>query len=292
MKYGLVDIGSNTVVLVIYNVTDLNTMPTYLVHESNAVRLVSYIKDGHMQEEGIQKAVHVLHEYKDILEQNKVEQAFAFITEPARGIDNCQQMLDAFQESGFTVQALTGKEEAEFDFFGSQLAYSQIASGNAFDIGGGSTEFITFKDHSIVEATSIPYGCVRLSQLPLDFNLVNKIVSDTLLQYPLLNSIKNEVLIGIGGTCRAVYKLMDATYHTGQLMDVKQIQTLYQMLIEQDSATINQMKKVINKDRQAVLLPGMNMLLAIANQFQATQIRFSPGCVREGFLYHQIKDSF
>ena len=47
------------------------------------------------------------------MESNK--EYYAFITEPARNIDNYEEMHQRFLEEGFDVQALSGQEEAEFD---------------------------------------------------------------------------------------------------------------------------------------------------------------------------------
>ena len=291
MKYGLVDMGSNTVVLVIYEVNNLDEMPTVLVHESTPVRLVSYIKDGHMDHKGILKAKEVLREYLTIIEEVGIETYYAFMTEPARNIDNLDEMLKEFEEVGFKVEALTGKQEAEYDFAGSQLAYHEIPSGNAFDIGGGSTELITFENHTIKEAVSIPYGCVRLSQLPIEKEFVDTILKETFEEYPLLNSIKNDVLIGIGGTCRATYQVINAIHHTGKRFPVEYAEELYTKLLNEDSEVQEVLKRELNKNRRQVLLPGLNMLLGITRIFNAKEIQFSTGCVREGFLYNKIKNS-
>ena len=291
MRVGLVDIGSNTVVLVIYKVESLEEMPITIRHESNAVRLVNYIQDQHMDKEGIEKAAAVLAEYKKILEEADIKEYYAFITEPARNIDNYEEMHQRFLEEGFDVQALSGQEEAEFDFFGSQLSYHEISTGNAFDIGGGSTELITFKDHQIVEAVSIPYGCVRLSEMPLSKQLVDSILSNTFNQHPTLHSNHNSVLIGIGGTCRATYKMMDALHHTGTKFPVEYAKRLYDNLLHKNPSTLKVLQETLNENRQQVFLPGLNMLLAIAKVFDAKEIQFSQGCVREGFLYHKIKNS-
>lgn len=291
MKYGLVDMGSNTVVLVIYEVNNLDEMPTVLVHESTPVRLVSYIKDGHMNRKGILKAKEVLREYHTIIEEVGVETYYAFMTEPARNIDNLEEMLKEFEEVGFKVEALTGKQEAEYDFAGSQLSYHEIPSGNAFDIGGGSTELITFENHTIKEAVSIPYGCVRLSQLPIEKEFVDDILKETFQEYPLLNSIKNDVLIGIGGTCRATYQVINAIHHTGKRFPVEYAEELYTNLLNENPEVQEILKRELNKNRRQVLLPGLNMLLGITRIFNAKEIQFSTGCVREGFLYHKLKNS-
>ena len=148
MQFGVIDIGSNTVVLIIYEL--VNEFPKVIFHTSSHVHLVSYIENHVMKEEGIEKTCNVLKEYKKILEEYQIKEYKAFITEPHRNIDNRKEMLQAFSNCGIEVIALSGKEEAELDYLGSLIDTKFISTGTAFDIGGGSTEFISFKDKSLV----------------------------------------------------------------------------------------------------------------------------------------------
>ena len=147
MQFGVIDIGSNTVVLIIYEL--VNEFPKVIFHTSSHVHLVSYIENPVMKEEGIEKTCNVLKEYKKILEEYQIKEYKAFITEPHRNIDNRKEMLQAFSNCGIEVIALSGKEEAELDYLGSLIDTKFISTGTAFDIGGGSTEFISFKENNI-----------------------------------------------------------------------------------------------------------------------------------------------
>ncbi len=185
-KQAILDIGSNTVVLLIYKIHEDNSFEI-IHHDSNAVHLVSYNKNGHMEQEGIDKTVEVLKQYRSYLNEQGIQETYGFVTEPWRNIDNATQMLEAFSACGFNIKPLTGEEEAAFDFIGSRLDTSDIPTGFAFDVGGGSTELISFANNRIVEATSIPLGCVRLKQLPLDSNKPQEQVLQALLSKPYQN---------------------------------------------------------------------------------------------------------
>ena len=97
-------------------------------------------------------------------------------------------------------------------------------------------------------------------------------------------------MVGIGGTCRALGLVCDALYHTGDLMPVERIETIYQNLLSQEENTIAVMKEVVNPARQEVFLPGVNMLVSILRNFQIKNVRISKGCVREGILLEVMKD--
>ena len=242
MQKGVIDIGSNTIVLNIYELKE--NIPIVTFHESNATHLVGYIENKVMKEEGILKACEVLKHYVSILKEKNIESYKAFITEPARNITNKEEMLNAFSSCDLEVIALTGEEEAEYDYLGSKLIdSSSIHTGNAFDIGGGSTELVSFKDDVILEAISIPVGCVRLSKEPVVASLTDNYMQEAFNQYPKLQEVSSETIIGIGGTARATLKFYKHVYQSdSNNIEVEKLIPIYTALMNQDEDMINKMK--------------------------------------------------
>lgn len=288
MQKGVIDIGSNTIVLNIYELKE--NIPIVTFHESNATHLVGYIENKVMKEEGILKACEVLKHYVSILKEKNIESYKAFITEPARNITNKEEMLNAFSSCDLEVIALTGEEEAEYDYLGSKLIdSSSIHTGNAFDIGGGSTELVSFKDDVILEAISIPVGCVRLSKEPVVASLTDNYMQEAFNQYPKLQEVSSETIIGIGGTARATLKLYKYVYQSdSNNIEVEKLIPIYTALMNQDEDMINKMKASVDKGRQPVYLSGLNMLMSIVKAYKVKHIFISSGCVREGFLTKQL----
>lgn len=284
MQKGVIDIGSNTIVLNIYECD--KSIPKVVFHKSSATHLVGYIENKVMGKDGIEKACLVLKEYVSILQEKNIHEYKAFITEPARNIENKEEMLNAFRNCGLEVIALTGKEEAEYDYLGSKcIDTAEIKSGNAFDIGGGSTEFISFKEDEVLEAISIPVGCVRLSKEPVLPSITDKYMSDTFSQYPKLQEIHSDTIIGIGGTARATLKLYQHVYKTSSnIIEIEKLIPIYEGLMKQDEDMVNQMKASVDKGRQPVYLSGLNMLMSIVKAYNVKRVFISAGCVREGFL--------
>ncbi len=288
MQKGVIDIGSNTIVLNIYELKD--NIPTVTFHESSATHLVGYIENKVMKEEGIIKASEVLKHYVSILKEKNITNYKAFITEPARNITNNEEMLNAFSSCDLEVIALTGEEEAEYDYLGSKLIdSSSIHTGNAFDIGGGSTELVSFRDDVILEAVSIPVGCVRLSKEPIKASLTDNYMHDTFSKYPKLQEVSSEIIIGIGGTARATLNLYKHVYQSdSNIIEVEKLIPIYTALMNQDEEMIQHMKASVDKGRQPVYLSGLNMLMSIVKAYKVKQIFISKGCVREGFLTKRL----
>ncbi len=286
-KTGIIDIGSNTVVLIIYDSTDPIHVQEYC---SEPVRLVSYNHNGIMSKEGIEKTLEVLDTYRKILEKQNVTKVGAFITEPWRNLKNTDELIDGLARSGFEIEPLSGRREAELDFYGSRMDCSDIATGNAFDVGGGSSELISFIDGEIHEALSLPIGAVRLKELPVDPSIPEQYMKDAFLKAPKLLDTPSPVIVGIGGTARATGLLGNALF-PGEVLTVRHVETMLEKLLAEEPVTIAAMKSVISPGRWAVLAPGMNMLLGIMKAYHAETLRISEGCVREGYLLTHFKQS-
>ncbi len=277
-KIAIVDIGSNTVVLNIYEKKD--ALLSLLQSHSAPVGLVRYIQSRHMQEEGIQAAVTVLHAYQNKIREQRVDTVYAFITEPARRIDNRSELLSAFQQAGFNVDALSGEQEATYDYLGTRMDCARIQTGIAFDVGGGSTELIAFQNEKVLEAVSLPLGCVRLQTLPVTDETVDTPIRLTLRNHPRLTSVPSATVIGIGGTCRAAASVL----HSKQCMHASALFDLRDRLKQNDPDSVARMQEAVATIRQAVFLPGLNMICAILKAFGAETIRLSTCGVREGYL--------
>ena len=282
--YGVIDIGSNTIVLIIYDSADPVHVKDYY---SEPVHLVSYNIGGRMQEEGIQKAKDVLEQYRVILLAQKVSKIFAFITEPWRRLSNAQEFLSQLNECGIRIDPLSGREEAEYDFYGSRIDCSDVLTGNAVDIGGGSTELISFIDGRIHEAYSLPAGCVRLSTMPVTPEVPQQFLNDAFKAAPALLDTPSSLLIGIGGTCRAC-GLLAMELWPDMPITRSTVHTMLENLLKEDEETVSAMKRVITPGRWSVLAPGLNMLAQVMDAYGAETLRISEGCVREGYLLKHI----
>lgn len=116
--YGVIDIGSNTIRLMVYRVEDGAIHP--VLNKKYATGLVGYINSkGRMSKEGIRKAVEILSELRAVTQQIRLREIFPFATASLRNITNTEEVLQAIQEaSGFSVRVLSGQEEATFDYYG------------------------------------------------------------------------------------------------------------------------------------------------------------------------------
>lgn len=286
-QYAIADIGSNTIVLLVYKIVE--NYPTAILHISTPAHLIDYVdEDRIMSKEGIHKATEVLQSYADKLDEMQVQYRFADITEPCR-IQNKEELVQSLQTTGWDIYPLSGSEEALYDFLGTKYSYPNLIDGIAFDVGGGSTELISFKNGQPIDAMSFPLGCVRLRHLPIDTPECEREILSALKEYPSLN-ITCEELIGIGGTMRAAGKVYQDLFHEELTIEVIKLQEIFDKLCMHDSAYEEVMKANVDPSRQPVFLPGLHMILEIARIYHAKHILISKTGIREGFLQIRLEE--
>lgn len=144
MIYGIIDLGSNTIRLSFYKYE--NGEIILLLNKKTMAGIAGYVKDGRLSKEGIKIACDVLKQYKEIINNFGLEKVFAFATASLRNISNTDEAVTEIKEiTGFTVDIVLGEVEAIYDFIGASKALD-IKEGIVFDIGGGSTEILMYKN--------------------------------------------------------------------------------------------------------------------------------------------------
>ena len=131
MLQAMIDIGSNTIRMAVYEIKDGHA--TQVMKRKHTVGLSAYVKEGVMQEEGVRRASEVVAEYREFLEGMGVENMIAFTTAALRNAKNSAEAVAALEaRTGLSIRVITGEEEAAFDFAG---AIHDLARTNfKFDI--------------------------------------------------------------------------------------------------------------------------------------------------------------
>ena len=157
MRYAIVDIGSNTVRMNVYDVG--KNKITQLFSKKTVAGLSSYLQDGHLTQKGINKASKILSSYRYIAELLGAEKFLPFATASLRNIGNADEAVNAINKNAkVTIDLIQGRDEALYGFRGLTLG-TKVNSGVMFDIGGGSTEVIHIQDGTVQRAESIPSIC-------------------------------------------------------------------------------------------------------------------------------------
>ena len=159
-KYASIDIGTNTLLLLIAKVENKKINVIKDIH--GIARLGEGSNDKIILENAMIRAEKLLREYRLIIEKEAVEEIKIVATSAIRNSKNKDYVLSRLSEAiGHDILVISGDEEANLSFIGS------VENGNdntVFDIGGGSTELIVGKQDTISYRKSIEIGAVKISE--------------------------------------------------------------------------------------------------------------------------------
>lgn len=296
MTYGVIDVGSNTIRLCIYDVENKKIKPMF--NNKTTAGLIGYVNNGELSRRGIKKACDVLGGYKEMLTHTQVEKLFVFATASLRNISNTDEALQTIRETtGLDVDVLTGYEEATLDFRGAAHAMN-LDKGLMVDIGGGSTEVLVYDRNNIQDAASIPLGSLSLYKRYVsklfpkkeeEKEIREKVLAE-LKKIKFLRDRKFPALLGIGGTIRAVKNMNNDMFGLPRQNDQLSAEKISLLLKELQGEEKSTLKKVLDvaPDRVHTLIPGMLILDTICSVFCCEEVRISNYGVREGYLYKKV----
>ncbi|MDX2828679.1 Ppx/GppA family phosphatase, partial [Streptomyces ipomoeae] len=165
MRLGVLDVGSNTVHLL---VVDAHPGARPLPAHSHKVelRLAQLLDEaGAIDPDGVEKLIGVVHEALQAAEDKGVEEMLPFATSAVREASNADDVLARVKdETGVELQVLTGAEEARLTFLAVRRWFGWSAGKLlVLDIGGGSLEIAYGIDEEPDAAVSLPLGAGRLT---------------------------------------------------------------------------------------------------------------------------------
>ncbi len=296
MKQAIIDIGSNSMRLTLYEIDEQYFK--ILFREKVMAGLAGYVEKGVLTKEGIECAYRGLSEFKETLDSLNIENTAVFATASLRNIVNTDEAIASLESStGYKIEVISGEEEAMYGYFGAMHEH-KIADGAIVDIGGASTEIVTLKEGRPTTATSHGIGSLSLYRecvkniLPGKGSftrLQNKI--EERLNKNTLTDFGNELtLLCVGGTARAVMAIARKIYSlpddcneiTGH-----QFKKICSLLFKADRNAANIILKT-EPDRIHTLIPGLMILCRIFDILGCDKIIVSRYGVREGYLCQKI----
>lgn len=296
--YGVIDIGSNTIRMVIYKVENGQLKP--MINKKAAVGLAGYVsKDNNLKKSGILQTVEVLNQFDEILQRMNIEEIFPFATASLRNINNSEEVLKCIKErTPFDVQIISGEQEALFDYYGA-LQNMNMDSGMMIDVGGGSTELVFYKNEKIIKAISLPIGSLNMREKYVSAIVPNQkevaqIVKEVkkqleMAKLPKFESICDDIC-AVGGTARAVYKVVSSKrVVTDASYDVNKLAELVDMAADEDEKLVEQILKIA-PERIHTFIPGLLIIQTIAEEYKSKKVNTSYYGVREGYLHNVLKE--
>lgn len=293
MKCGIVDIGSNTIQLAVYQWEGATFQP--LFNQWETVGLAGYVEGGALSPDGIASACRTLERFAALLDNLEIGDMRVFATASLRNITNSAQALSAIQNRlGLDVALLSGETEARLSFRGAMWS-GGASSGLLTDIGGGSTELVSYIGGAMTSEVSLPVGVVslfskfvdRLFPNPAELSAMEAHMA-RLLGETHISAAQN--VIGVGGTVRAVLGLCNTLSGAdleNRMVSSREVDFLYSALVTGDKDALRLLLRGA-PDRLHTVLPGLVILRAIQAASGWETLTMSTTGVREGYLLERV----
>lgn len=165
MRLASIDIGTNSTRLLIFERSDTMNLQ-YIDYREEMTQLGAGLSnEKRLSSDAMQRVIAVLNEYKKLCAQAKIQHIRIFATSATRdAVNRLEFMQRILQQTQLECQILSGKEEAEYSFFGAVSDFQPDGDFAVCDIGGGSTEIIFARKKKIHCSISLNIGSSRLTR--------------------------------------------------------------------------------------------------------------------------------
>ncbi|HQF03644.1 MAG TPA: Ppx/GppA phosphatase family protein [Phycicoccus sp.] len=167
MRLGVIDVGSNTVHLLVVDAHSGGAQPLPTSSHKIALRLSEHVEDdGRIAEAGRDRLASFVDECLHVGEDQGVEELLGFATSAIREAPNGDDVLTFVKDrTGVTLDVLSGPDEAKLTFLAIRRWFGWSAGTLLMvDIGGGSLELAQGMDEDPDVAVSLPLGAGRITR--------------------------------------------------------------------------------------------------------------------------------
>lgn len=303
MRLGVIDVGSNTVHLL---VVDAHHGAHPLPASSHKIELkLSELSDddGKISDDGARQLSDFVDECLTIAEDQGIEDLLAFATSAIREAPNGEQVLASVrQKTGVDLQVLSGQDEARLTFLAARRWFGW-SSGRLLcvDIGGGSLEMAAGIDEVPDVAISLPLGAGRLSrELPgdppesEDVRLIRKTVRSEIARVVRdLNRLgAPDRVVGTSKTIRSLARITGAAPsgegpYVARRLRRSDLDELLPRLAEMPAARRAELPGV-SQSRAHQLLAGGIVAKAAMDLLDIESLDVCPWALREGVILRRL----
>jgi exopolyphosphatase/guanosine-5'-triphosphate,3'-diphosphate pyrophosphatase len=288
---GIIDIGSNSVRLVVYDGAVRAAAP--LFNEKVLCGLGrSVASTGKLGRESTERALSALARFHAIARILGVKNLRAIATAAVREASDGRDFIARGEKAaGVRIEVLSGEKEAALAASGIRMGFTS-PSGIAGDLGGGSLELIDISGETLNEAATLPLGGLRLIDTTGD--KLDKALSAAdaeVGRVGWLSKGKGRIFYAVGGTWRALAKMhMEGRNYPLRVMHGYAIPAAEAIAF---CETVRRARKLtqlpgiaeVARARREVLPYGALVLERVLKAIEPSEVVFSVFGIREGLLF-------
>jgi len=299
-----IDIGTNTVLLLIAEVDENSVEITPLLNEYRMPRIGRGLKlNKNIVVDRMDKLFDVLSEYQSIISKYNVDDVLVTATNALRIAANSTEIIERIKKQlSWNVNIISGKTEAEFAFLGAVPVSIKNKSNLVIDIGGGSTELILGKENNIQYRKSFQIGSVSATENylkhspPIDKELSELEFDLQTIFAEIKTNLAPDLTYSIAGTPTTLFcmvngiKKYDDSIVEGGILNYEDINRIIQDLKILIPKEIKNRYGKIMQGREDIILGGSIILLNIMYLLNLSEVIVSSKGIRYGAIVSFIKE--
>ena len=295
-RVGIVDVGSNSIRLVVYD--GLARSPVPIFNEKALCGLARALPEtGRLDPQGIDHAIRTISRFLALASAMNVSPLHVVATAAVRDAADGSQFVDRVErELGVTIRVLSGEEEAQL--VGAAVAATiPMADGIVGDIGGGSLELVEVKKGRVENAATLPLGVLRFDLSSKQrIKAAVKTIDQSIAAVPWLENLADRTLYPVGGAWRAFARLdMAWNEYPLQVIDHYVIRrTKAAKLIDLvKNMSPGSLEKItaVGARRRETLRPAALVLDRILAVGRPRELVFAAAGLREGLLFDLLPEA-
>lgn len=299
-KFAIIDIGSNTMRLVIYR-NEKNGRLKEIENIKTMARLRNHLDDRqYLDRAGMNMLISTLKNFEEIINYHDIQNINAVATATIRHAKNQHEILENIQTfTNLNVKILSEYEEAYYGYL-AVINSTSITEGITVDVGGGSTEVTYFRDRKLIYYHSFPFGALSLRKQFMEGPVptAEELLQLTSFLHEEINTVewirdKGVPIIGIGGSARSIAQIDQRRkmYPLGGLhqyeMNGDDLRNVKDSLIY---LPFEKLKCVegLSEDRADIIIPALEVFTNIYKNTNASSFILSRKGLREGLVYEEL----
>ena len=288
---GVIDIGSNSVRLVVYEGAVRATTP--LFNEKVLAGLGRTVATtGKLGKDAVQKALDALSRFHAVTRVLGVKNMRAIATAAVREASDGRDFISAGERIlGMKIEILSGEKEAELAAHGIRMGF-RAPNGIAGDLGGGSLELIDIEGDKLNKASTLAVGGLRLIDESGDrLDKATGLVDDRLSTLSWLSKGRGRTFFAVGGTWRALAKVhMERARYPLRVMHGYSVEPRAMMAFSEEIRKSRKLSAFpgtehISRQRREVLPYGALVMERLLKKLEPSEVVFSVFGIREGLVY-------
>ena len=292
-RVGIIDVGSNSIRLVVYERASRAPLPVF--NEKVLCGLARGLDaTGRLNPEGVEMALANIDRFATLAHNMKVTSldllATAAVRDAADGADFMHQLAS---RPGIKAHIVSGQDEARFSGYG-VICGMPDAAGVMGDLGGGSLELVAVGDGRLGSSSTLPVGPLRL--MSSGRGDPKKIVVEAIEEVRWLREETGKTFYAVGGAWRSFARLhMEQAGYPLHIIhhyeiSAEEARAVARLIAVQSAKSLEKMPGVSRRrvDTLPLACLALDRLLAA---LKPRNMVFSAFGLREGFYYSRLSDA-